>query len=54
MLCGDDIDGWDWGAGREVLEGGDKCIHIADSLRCTAETNKHCKATILPLKKINK
>ena len=38
MLC-DDLDGWD-GRGREVQEGGDICIHIADSLHCTAETNK--------------
>ena len=39
MLCGDP-DGWDGeGGGREVQEGGDICIHIADSLRCTAETD---------------
>ena len=38
MLCGD-LDGWDGGGGREVQEGGDVCIHIADSLCCTAETN---------------
>ena len=25
--------------GREAQEGGDICIHIADSLCCTAETN---------------
>ena len=32
--------GWDGGGGgREVQEGGDKCIHIADSLQCTAEMN---------------
>ena len=39
MLC-DDLDSWDgaWG-GREIQEGGDICIHIADSLNCTAETN---------------
>ena len=37
MLC-DDLDGWD-GGGREVQEGGDIRIHIADSLHCTAETN---------------
>ena len=36
MLC-DDLDGWD--GGGEVHEGGDICIHIADSLRCTAETD---------------
>ena len=40
MLC-DDLDGWDAGVGgvggrskRERI-----CIHIAESLRCTAETN---------------
>ena len=39
MLCGD-LDGWDGGeCGREVQEGGDVCMHIADSLRCSAETN---------------
>ena len=27
------------GGGREVPEGGDICIHTADSLHCTAETN---------------
>ena len=40
VLC-DDLDGWDGGGGgREVQEGGDICIHIVDSLLCTAETNK--------------
>ena len=38
MLC-DDLDGWDGGGEREVQEGGDIDIHIADSLHCTAETN---------------
>ena len=38
MLC-DDLDGWDGGGGREVQEGEDIGIHIADSLHCTAETN---------------
>ena len=39
MLC-DDLDGWDGEGGRrEVQEGGDIGIHIADSLHCTAETN---------------
>ena len=37
VLC-DDLDGWS-GWGWEVQEGGDICIHIADSLPCTAETN---------------
>ena len=27
------------GGEREVQEGGDICMHIADSLRCTVETN---------------
>ena len=26
------------GGGREALEGVDKCVHIADSLCCAAET----------------
>ena len=30
--------GWGRG-GREAQEGGDICIHIADSYCCTAETN---------------
>ena len=35
-----DLDGWDGvGGGREVQERGDIGTHIADSLRCTAETN---------------
>ena len=38
MLSGD-LDGWDGTGGREVQEGGDICIHIADSLNCIAETN---------------
>ena len=39
MFC-DDLDGWDGVVdGREVQEGGDIGIHIADSLHCTAETN---------------
>ena len=27
------------GGGRETQEGGDGCLHIADSLCCTAKTN---------------
>ena len=38
MLC-DDLDGWEGEGGREAQEGGDKCIHIADSLCYTEETN---------------
>ena len=37
LLC-DDLEGRDV-AGREAQEGGDICIHPADSLHCTAETN---------------
>ena len=36
VLC-DNLDGWD--GGREAQEGGNICMHIADSLHCTAETN---------------
>ena len=34
----DDLGGG-MGSEREVQEGGDICIHIADPLCCTAETN---------------
>ena len=34
----DDLDKRDGGRG-EVQEGEDTCIHTADSLRCTADTN---------------
>ena len=37
MLC-DDLEGWDGGRGREAQEGGDICIHLADSYS-TAEIN---------------
>ena len=32
-----------WGEGLEIEEGGDVCIHIADSFHCTAETNTGVK-----------
>ena len=39
MLC-DDLEGRDvGGGGREAQEGGDICIHIADSCCCTAKIN---------------
>ena len=39
MLC-DDLEGGDGvGGGREVQEGGDICILMADSPCCMAETN---------------
>ena len=38
MLCAD-LEGWDGVVGGvEVLEGGDKCVHIADS-SCITKTN---------------
>ena len=39
MLC-DNLEGWDrMGSGREVQEGGDICILMADSHFCMAEIN---------------
>ena len=39
MLC-DNLEGWDGvGGGREVQEGGDISILMADSHCCMAETN---------------
>ena len=40
MLCVD-LEGWDREDGREAQEGGDMetCMHMADSLCCTTETN---------------
>ena len=55
LLCstGSSVQGsvmtWGWDedrGGRDTPEGGVICIHIADSLHCTAET-QHCKATII-------
>ena len=38
VLC-DNLEGWDGeGGGREVQEGRDICIPMADSCRCMAET----------------
>ena len=43
MLC-DNLEGWDGvGAGREVEEGRDICIPMADSCWCMAETNNIVK-----------
>ena len=38
------------GSGREAQGGGDICIHIADSLHCTAETNSTLKSNYPPIK----
>ena len=45
MLC-DDLEGWDE-SGQEVQEGGDICIHTADSLHYIAEATQHGRAIIL-------
>ena len=37
VLC-DDLEGRQGGSGEGVQEAGDVCVHIADSLCCTAET----------------
>ena len=36
---------------REVQEGGGICMHIADSLYCTAETNIALQRNYTPIKK---
>ena len=38
------------GGGREVQEGEDICIRMADACRCMAEPTQYCKAIILQLK----
>lgn len=49
MLC-DDV-GWDGKqVGRGGPRGGDTCIHIADSLRCTARLTQDCKANLCSTK----
>ena len=48
QLC-DDLEGWDEGGERKPKRK-NICVHVADSLCCTAETN-HI-ATISQLKKI--
>ena len=49
VLC-DDLEGWHVGWGRrEVQEGGDICIHIADSLHCAADTNTTFQSNLLLL-----
>ena len=51
MLC-DDLEGWDGKVGKEAQEGRDICIHISDSLCCTAETNT--KSNYNPIKMLKK
>ena len=51
-LC-DNLEGWAGeGGGKEVQDGGDICIPMADSCGCLTKT-QYCKAIILQLK-INK
>ena len=40
------------GGGREAQEGGDICIHMADSSCCAAEINTILKSNYIPIKKI--
>ena len=39
LLCDDQMDGMGVGVGGGVPEGGGVCIHMADSLCCSAEAN---------------
>ena len=39
-----------WGEGEGVQEGGDICTHIADPLRCIAETNTILLSNYAPIK----
>ena len=38
-----------WGDGREVQEGGDICINIADTFHCTAEINTTLQSNYIPI-----
>ena len=40
----------EWGAGKEVQEGGDICILTADSCCCMAETNTTFHGNYPPIK----
>ena len=50
MLC-DNLEGWDGvGGWREVQEGRNICIPMADSVDVWQKPTQHCKAIILQLK----
>jgi len=49
VFC-DDLDGWDGGGGREVQKGEAICMHMADLLHDTAETNTTLKSNYVPIK----
>ena len=51
MVLSDDLEGWGEARGwKQPQEGGDICIHTADSLRCTAETNTTLASNYLSIK----
>ena len=51
MVLSDDLEGWGEARGwKQPQEGGDICIHTADSLRCTAETNTTLESNYLSIK----
>ena len=50
VFCGD-LDGCE-GGGKEVQEGGDICVHTADSLCCTAEINTTLQINYTPVKNL--
>ena len=57
MLC-DDLVGrgevnWKQGIGRDVQEGGDVCIHMAESRCCTAGANITLESNYTPIKFFN-
>ena len=54
MLC-DNLEGWDAeGGGREVQQGGDICVPVADSCGCMAETNTILESNYPLIKKKKK
>ena len=50
VLC-DNLERWDGvGDGREIQEGGDGCMRVADSCRCMAETSTILESKYLAIK----
>ena len=50
MIC-DNLEEWDGGDGKEATEGGDICMHRADSCCCTGETNTTLQNKYTPVQK---
>ena len=50
MIC-DNLEEWDGGNGKEATEGGDICMHRADSYYCTGKTNTTLQNKYTPIKK---